>query len=215
MDTARPVATQYDGAMNYLAHILLARQSDAAMVGALLGDFVKANGGEAYPPEIAFEITLHRQIDRYTDAHPIVRAAWREFDPSRRRYAGILLDVHYDHLLAQRWDQYCDIPRDAFIQRFYRALEAYQALLPDTLRQIAPLMIDEDWLGRYHDFAGVEWAIARISRRLSRNGHLLREGLDDLRTHAAGLAAGFDAFFPALVAFTQDRRREAGEGRAA
>ncbi|MBV8659366.1 MAG: DUF479 domain-containing protein [Burkholderiales bacterium] len=197
--------------MNYLAHILLARQSDAAMVGALLGDFVKANGGDAYPAEMAFEITLHRQIDRYTDEHPVVRAAWREFDPARRRYAGILLDVLYDHLLTQRWDQYCDTPRDAFIRRFYQALRAHHALLPDTLRQIAPLMIDEDWLGRYHDFAGVEWAIARISRRLSRNGHLLRDGLADLHTHYAAFAEGFDAFFPELIAFVQDRRAQVGQ----
>jgi len=29
--------------MNYLAHVYLARHDDAAMVGAMLGDFVKAN----------------------------------------------------------------------------------------------------------------------------------------------------------------------------
>jgi len=195
--------------MNYLAHVLLAQHSDAAMVGALLGDFVKAGGVDRYPPDIAFEITLHRQIDRYTDDHAVVKAALRQFDPAHRRYGGILLDVLYDHLLAQRWEHYSAEPRAAFIQRFYRALQAHQALVPETLHHITPLMIEEDWLGRYYEFAGVEWAITRISGRLSRNGHLLREGLQDLRDHYAVFAEGFDVFFPDLVAFAQDRRRQA------
>ncbi|MDF3036990.1 MAG: hypothetical protein K0S28_2264 [Paucimonas sp.] len=42
--------------MNYLAHIYLARQSGDAMVGALLGDFVKANRADAYAGEIRREI---------------------------------------------------------------------------------------------------------------------------------------------------------------
>ena len=61
--------------MNYLAHVYLARHGDAAMVGAMLGDFVKANDVANYPPDIAREITLHRHIDSYTDSHPVVREA--------------------------------------------------------------------------------------------------------------------------------------------
>eukprot|EP01034_Spumella_vulgaris_P035964 gene35964-44346_t len=57
--------------MNYLAHIFLARQSDAAMIGAMLGDFAKANVSGVYTPEIEREIMLHRYIDSYTDSHPV------------------------------------------------------------------------------------------------------------------------------------------------
>ena len=129
--------------MNYLAHILLARQSDAAMIGAMLGDFVKANDVRNYPAEIAREITLHRNIDSYTDSHPLFRSSVQLFGEGRRRYAGIVLDVLYDHLLSQRWDNFCDIHRTEFIQRFYRALLAHQEMLPEKLRLIAPRIVQQ------------------------------------------------------------------------
>lgn len=192
--------------MNYLAHIFLAQQSDAAMIGALLGDFTKADISGIYPPEVEQEIMMHRQVDRYTDSHPVVKSALQLFDESRRRYAGILLDVFYDHVLAQRWASYSTTQRQAFIARFYQALLAHDAILPDKLRDIMPIMIEQDWLGRYYEFAGVEWAIQRISQRLTRNGHLLLEGLDDLRVNYTALAEGFDVFFPQLLAFVRERR---------
>jgi len=176
------------------------------MIGALLGDFAKADISGKYPHEVAQEIMLHRQIDRYTDSHPVVKSALLLFAEPRRRYAGILLDVFYDHVLAQRWASYSTTQRQAFIERFYQALSAHEAILPDKLRDIMPMMIEQDWLGRYHDLAGVEWAIQRISQRLTRNGHLLREGLEDLRANYVALADGFDVFFPQLMAFVDDRR---------
>lgn len=192
--------------MNYLAHIFLAQQSEAAMVGALLGDFAKADISGRYPREVEREIMLHRQVDRHTDSHPVVKSAVLLFAQPRRRFAGILLDVFYDHVLAQRWASYSTTQRQAFIERFYQALIAHEAILPDRLRDIMPMMIEQDWLGRYYDFAGVEWAIQRISQRLTRNGHLLREGLEDLRANYVALADGFDVFFPQLMAFVNDRR---------
>lgn len=194
--------------MNYLAHITLARHSDAAMVGAMLGDFVKANDVDNYPPEIAREIMLHRLIDSYTDSHPTVVAARELFGAGRRRYAGIVLDVFYDHMLSQDWQRYCAIPRATLIARFYDALTAHEAILPARLREMLPYLVEQDWLGGYAAFEGVAHTVARVSRRLSRNGHLLREGIDDLVLHRDAIARGFDQFFPDLVAFATTRRAE-------
>jgi acyl carrier protein phosphodiesterase len=194
--------------MNYLAHVFLARHDDAAMVGAMLGDFVKANDVLAYPPAIAREITLHRHIDSYTDSHPVVRDAKELFGEGRRRYAGIVLDVFYDHELSRHWARWSDEPRDRLIARFYAALQAHEAILPPRLREMLPWLIGQDWLGGYGTFAGVEGTIARVSRRLSRNGELLRDGVHDLVRHRGAIAAGFDAFFPDLVRFAQERRAE-------
>lgn len=192
--------------MNYLAHIFLARHSDDAMVGALLGDFVKAGGQAGYPPEVAREIQLHRYIDSYTDSHPSVRSAVQLFGAGRRRYAGIVLDVFYDHLLSRRWADYSSTPKEELIQRFYRAVAQYEPLLPERLRAILPRMVAQDWLGSYEDLNSVELAVNRISLRLSRNGHLLREGLLDLRQHHDALAQGFDHFFPELIGFAEQKR---------
>ncbi|MBB3117457.1 acyl carrier protein phosphodiesterase [Pseudoduganella violacea] len=194
--------------MNYLAHIFLARHSDDAMVGALLGDFVKAGGQTLFPPEVAREIQLHRYIDSYTDSHPTVRAGVQLFGEGRRRYAGIVLDVFYDHLLSRRWADYSGSPKAELIQRFYQAVAQYEPLLPERLRAILPRMVAQDWLGSYEDLVSVELAVNRISQRLSRNGHLMREGLLDLRQHQDALAAGFDQFFPELIRFVELKRGE-------
>lgn len=192
--------------MNYLAHIYLARHSDDAMLGALLGDFVKPHSGSRFSDEMEEEILTHRKVDSFTDSHPLVLHAKQLFAGPSRRYAGILLDVFYDHLLATHWERYSDVPLADFIARFYDALERRADVLPSNLAWAAPRMIEQDWLGSYADYAGVEIAIRRISTRLSKNGHLLRDGLADLEIHHEEIAAGFHRFFPELIAFVESRR---------
>ncbi len=193
--------------MNYLAHIFLAQQSDQAMLGALLGDFVKASDTARYALPIQTDIILHRKIDSYTDSHPLVLDARRLFQPQHRRYAGILLDVFYDHVLSQHWSRYSDAPMQDLIARFYTALQAHESILPDKLQRALPYMVSQDWLGSYQDFAGVDFALRRVSQRLSKNGHLLREGIADLETHHAALSAGFLEFFPELIAYVAEQRQ--------
>ena len=193
--------------MNYLAHIYLAQHSDDAMLGALLGDFVKPHSGHQFSAEIEAEIVTHRKVDSFTDSHPLVLDAKALFEGPRRRYAGILLDVFYDHLLAANWARYSKVPLHAFIQRFYAALARSADLLPPNLARAAPYMIEQDWLGSYQHYQGVEIAIRRISTRLSKNGDLLRDGLADLQANYAQLEDGFHAFFPELIAFADERRR--------
>jgi acyl carrier protein phosphodiesterase len=201
--------------MNYLAHIYLARHSDEAMLGALLGDFVKPHSGSRFSLEMEAEIVTHRKIDSFTDSHPLVLHGKQLFAGPSRRYAGILLDVFYDHLLARDWARYCSEPLDDFIQRFYCALKRHASVLPENLAKAAPRMIEQDWLGSYVDYAGVEIAIRRISTRLSKNGDLLRDGLADLKANDAQLAAGFHDFFPQLIEFVETRRHEAQKNDAA
>jgi acyl carrier protein phosphodiesterase len=187
--------------MNYLAHLYLARHGDDAMLGALLGDFVfGVSGPVAYPAPIRDEILLHRRIDRYTDAHPSVVAARALFADGRRRYAGIALDVYYDHLLARDWAQWSDVDLDAFTARFYTHLLANHAQLPPRLQTIAPHMAQHDWLGSYRERASVDHAVRRIATRLSRNGDKLVACLDDLRKHEPAIERGFKALLSDLIA---------------
>lgn len=195
--------------MNYLAHLYLARPDPEAMLGALLGDFVFGKAALDDWSEVERrEILVHRQVDRYTDDHPQVVAARRLFGEGRQRYAGIALDVYYDHRLARDWDRHCATPLDAFTAPFYRYLLARADDLPERLRRIAPLMAAHDWLGSYRERDSVDLAVTRIATRLSRNGERLVACLDDLRQHEETIAAGFEAFFPQLVAHVQALRRE-------
>ena len=49
--------------MNFLAHLYLARQSEDAMLGSIIGDFVKGDYTGLYNPVIETEIFVHRKID--------------------------------------------------------------------------------------------------------------------------------------------------------
>jgi acyl carrier protein phosphodiesterase len=136
----------------------------------------------------------------------VVKAARQKFDAGRRRYAGIVLDVFYDHVLAKNWSSYCGTPLQEFIQEFYRALAVHRALLPERLAAIVPMIVQQDWLGSYRELAGFETTVRRISSRLSRNGDLMRDGLLDVRDNYEFLCDGFDEFFPELIRFAEDQR---------
>lgn len=187
--------------MNYLAHAWLARRSDAAILGALLGDFVFGQAALAdRPGEVRREIIVHRRIDRFTDTHPEVVAARALFPDGLRRYAGIVLDVHFDHLLARDWSRWNDGSLGAFTTRVYRVLREHHDELPPRLQAIAPRMQREDWLGSYRERASVDRAMRGIATRLSRNGERLLACLPLLREHEARIDAAFEGFFPELVA---------------
>jgi hypothetical protein len=79
--------------MNYLAHLHLGGQRPGQLLGSLYGDFVKGRLQGQFDPEIETAIQLHRSIDVFTDRHPLVDASLSRFSLTRRRYAGIVLDV--------------------------------------------------------------------------------------------------------------------------
>lgn len=192
--------------MNYLAHIFLARQSEDAMIGALLGDFCKPDKASDYGEEVQREIYIHRKVDAFTDAHPITLEAKSRFRDKTRRYAGIALDIFYDHVLARTWLNYDVTPLDEFVQCFYRALLDRRECLPTRLGIMAPGMASHDWLGSYREFAAVKVALYRTSGRLSKGGNLLQESVDDLEANYEFLSDCFDAFFPELIRFTERER---------
>ena len=202
MDLARrrrPTVTI--GGVNYLAHAWLARHSDDAILGAILGDFVFGQSGlQDWPPAVRAEIVRHRRIDQYTDAHPAVAEARGLFDAAGlRRYAGIVLDVHFDHCLARHWQRWNDAPLADFTARVYRVLDEHRDELPSRLRAIAPRMAAHDWLGSYVQRGNVDHAVRGIATRLSRNGDKLVACLDVLRVEEARIEAAFEALFPDLV----------------
>lgn len=199
--------------MNWLAHLYLARHSDPAMLGALLGDFVFGSSGLGRFGAVEHdEIILHRRIDRFTDTHPRVAALRDAFPDGRRRYAGIVLDMHFDHLLARDWERWRLVdpppapPLDAFTARAYAILRERHDALPERLRAIAPAMAAHDWLGGYRRRDSVDRAVTRIATRLSRNGEKLVDALADLARIEPEVRHAFDDFFPQLVRFARTER---------
>ncbi|MFN7929471.1 MAG: ACP phosphodiesterase [Blastocatellia bacterium] len=191
--------------MNYLAHAFLAGDSPQALVGALLGDFVKGAAKNNYAPLIQRNIELHRRIDAYTDAHPIVRAAKPLIASERRRFAGILLDIFYDHYLAKHWARFSPVALPTFTQQVYAALHAHHALLPERLQKMLPYMQSEDWLASYAQIAWIEVTLARVARRL-RPGNALASGSAELQQHYTRFETDFLTFFPDLILLVETEK---------
>ena len=100
--------------------------------------------------------------------------------------------------------KYSSNPLEYFTQKVYTLLLQQQNVLPDTLRQILPTMIQQDWLTSYQQISGVEAAIARIARRLKR-GESLVNSIEELKAHYQEFELGFEIFFPELVSSVEQR----------
>lgn len=87
------------------------------MLGSLIADFLRGAIDPAMARGVRIGVALHRAVDVYTDAHPQVVAARARFAPPYRRYAGILLDMWFDHLLAREWERHGDGSLHDFSQR--------------------------------------------------------------------------------------------------
>ncbi len=186
--------------MNYLAHLYLSGPDDDVLLGSLMGDFVKGPLDGRHGAAITHGIALHRKIDSFTDAHPLVRASKARVSPERRRYAGIMVDMFYDHFLARYWTEFSDEPLAAFTQRVYAVLARRSDVLPERLRSMAPTMSRTDWLGSYAQVESIHAALNRMGRRLKRENRLL-DSAQELERDYGAFEQDFRAFLPEVGRF--------------
>ena len=58
--------------MNFLAHAYLSFGQEEILVGNLVADFIKGKELRQFSEDIQIGILLHREIDSFTDTHPLV-----------------------------------------------------------------------------------------------------------------------------------------------
>lgn len=185
--------------MNHLAHALLADGADVEFaLGSALGDFQRGPPPPAWPAARRRGLRFHRAVDRCTDTHPEVVAARRLFRPPYRRYAGILLDVWFDHLLVRAWNCYSEVPVTTFSARWLQLLDEHRHELPPGYRRFLAWMHAHGLPAAYGDQAVLVPVLQGLAGRLSRPSPI-GAALPELRSRADALQRHFDAFFPALV----------------
>jgi acyl carrier protein phosphodiesterase len=188
--------------VNFLAHAYLADGSDESLVGSLMGDFVKGPLDGRHGPGLTRALVLHRRVDSYTDAHPVVVGSRARVSLARRRYAGILVDLFYDHFLARHWKDYSDLSLEAFTAGVYATLRHNHALLPERLQLMAARMAAMDWLASYRDVDAIGLALDRMGERLKRGNALLGSAAE-LASNYDAFEADFRVFFPDVVRFAR------------
>ena len=152
--------------MNYLAHTALAQPNLHSLVGNLLGDFCKGVDLQTQPKAILDGLANHRAVDKFTDQHPELRQHRLSFSPQRRRFAGITLDVLFDHLLIKHWQQFYATDFDSYKQQLYRDLAEAEHLMPLQMRDTMRRVRQQDWLASYQQLPAVGQALDNIAKRL-------------------------------------------------
>lgn len=161
--------------MNYLAHAFLARKDDDLLLGGLLGDHVRGLVAlRRFPPGIRLGIRLHRFIDKTTDGHAQVRSLLREFPKPFRRYAGIIVDMAFDHELARHWSRYSDVPLEDFDRHIRALLADHAALVPGPLERFMRYADGRGLFAAYRSEDEILHSLAGVGRRLRRANPLDR-----------------------------------------
>ncbi|MCB1230710.1 MAG: DUF479 domain-containing protein [Verrucomicrobiae bacterium] len=183
--------------MNFLAHLHLARPEPVSRLGNLLGDFVRGRRDERFSPEIWRGIMHHRRLDAFTDSHPAWKRSRQRLAPERVRFAGIVVDVFYDHFLSRLWDRFEPDGESLadFIDHCHCDLKMAAPLGPADANVVIARMEAQGWLGSYGEISGIDDALRRISRRGPRLGPIAG-AIADLERDYAGFEEDFLAFYP-------------------
>ena len=190
--------------MNFLAHFQLAWPDEGLVAGGLEGDFYKGMLRGQLPLNLERGIKLHRAIDAYTDGHPLIIQLRRGLPPDLRRYAGILIDLCFDHYLSLHWSSFSSLRLTDFTAKVYRILDKHEGALSDGARSMATRLVEYDVLNLYLDWETVPASAARIGQRFRRHNPFLN--LDhELSSAKDLLEETFLDFYPQLQLFSRDK----------
>lgn len=188
--------------MNFLAHIYLSGESDELKIGNFIGDFVKASDMEQYNENINQGIRMHWAIDEFTDHHPVVQKSKERLRPKYGHYAGVIVDIYYDHFLTRNWKDYHTEDLRQYVDKQYKMLENHISILPKKVVDMLPFMIKHDWLYNYQYFDGIERVMHGMANRSSFNSKM-EQSVVELKKYHKEFKKEFQEFFPELKTFCE------------
>lgn len=189
--------------MNFLAHIYLSGPSEEIMTGNFIGDAIKGNAFNHYPEKIKKGILLHRKIDHFTDNNTIVTLSKNKLRKLYGKYAGIVVDIFYDHFLSVNWDKYSHTNREDFIKYAYKILLSKNTYIPAKVTRFLPYMVLFDWLGSYINIESIRMVLNGMSKRTSLPNHS-NEAIEILKKSYHLFDNEFNIFFPQIINFAEN-----------
>lgn len=188
--------------MNFLAHSYLSF-SEEQLVGNMIADFVKNRDVARLPESIQKGIKLHRAIDTFTDAHPLIHEAKAPFRPLVRLYSGAFVDVAFDYFLANDTAENSQREWQEHSQRVYDVLRRYEEFLPEVFKKVLDKMQQDDWLYNYRN----EWGIEYSFRNVVNKAQFMDKTTNVFPAFLANkdfLREKYEIFFPEIKSFAQD-----------
>lgn len=190
--------------MNFLAHIYLSSDNDLIKIGNFMADGIRGKHFESYPSEIQKGIILHRAIDTFTDAHPVFRQSTKRLHKNYHHYAGVIVDVFYDHFLAKNWNTYSDEKLEDFVARFYQSLQDNHIILSERTKGMMPYMIEHNWLVSYRTVEGISRILTQMDQR-TKNESKMRFATNELSEFYIEFENEFTEFFEELILFSNTK----------
>jgi acyl carrier protein phosphodiesterase len=184
--------------MNFLAHLYLSGENEGIILGNFIADAVKGNRLNHFPDDVIKGIRIHREIDTYTDRHPVFRESKGRLVNTYHKFSGVIVDLYYDHFLARLWAEYSSRDLEQFVAANYKILLRHYGLLPKRSKRILPYMIAQNWLVGYADFDKLTRVFQGMSRR-SRFKSGMENAVTDLKKDYDSFQAEFRKFFPDLI----------------
>jgi len=146
---------------------------------------------------------MHRAIDTYTDQHPVVRKSIERLRSDFRKYAGVIVDMYYDHFLSANWDNYSMDDIHTFTNTRYNILNTFHEVLPVRSARLLFYMENQNWLLSYGTFEGMQQAFYGMSRRTTFVSNM-EFAVANLQTGYSEFGNEFRTFFPELQMFVQE-----------
>jgi len=190
--------------MNFLAHLYLSENNTEIMIGNFIADHIKGNKFSHFSEDIKKGIILHREIDTFTDAHPIVRKSKRRLHERYRHYDGVIIDIFFDHFLAKNWKEYSAIPLNVYANSVYKLLQENIGMLPEKTKELLPYMVKYNWLYNYQFAKGIQEVLNGMNRRTQGKSQM-NLASEDLLIHYDLFEEDFRSFFEELRAFCANK----------
>ena len=190
--------------MNYLAHAYLSGENDDIKVGNFLGDWVKGSDYMKYSEDIRTGIMLHRNIDTFTDKHPIVREGASRFKLRYARYSSIIMDILYDHYLANNWKDFHSMSLRDYMNRMHNVVFNNLGLYPIRLQNYLPAFMNDRWIERYATLEGIREVLDTMSKRTSLPNET-EFAITVMQSYYADFRHEFYNFFSQIIEFVESK----------
>ena len=172
-----------------------------------MADGVRGKQYENFPREIQKGILLHRAIDTFTDAHPLFRQSTKKLHSRYHHYAGVIVDMYYDHFLAKNWPAYSEETLENYSARFYQSLTDNFHLLTLKTQNLLPYMVEYNWLVNYQSILGLERILSQMDHR-TKNQSLMRFATEELVAHYDEFESEFALFYKEVQQFSNTKLNE-------
>ncbi len=173
-------------------------------IGNFIADSILGNRYKHLPEKVQQGIQLHREIDTYTDAHPVYRQSSKRLHKNHSHYSRVIVDVFYDHFLAAHWPRYSEETLGEFAENFYTLLKGHYDILPEPTKHLLPYMIRDNWLVNYASVEGIDRVLNGLYRRTGKKSNMDR-AKDDLLKHYDLFGEEFSLFFTDLIIFSREK----------